>query len=115
MAFVSMSGLDMSFLKEPPKKKRGRPRKHPINEKPVKSFPDCRADFGFPCLMTDIKPFVSPIDGAEISSRSALKAHERRHGVKQAGDFKKGEIVESENKRVAKSKALAEPGSSKWL
>lgn len=29
----------------------------------------------------DIEPFVSPIDGSVITSRSTLREHNRRHGV----------------------------------
>ena len=36
--------------------------------------------------MGDIKPFVSPIDRSEITSRSQLRDHERRHGVRQVGN-----------------------------
>lgn len=37
-------------------------------------------------VMSDIEPFVSPIDGKEITSRSQLREHERAHGVKQIGN-----------------------------
>lgn len=47
---------------------------------------------GVPALMDDIKPFRSPIDGKEISSRSALREHEQRHGVRQVGDLKPHEF-----------------------
>jgi hypothetical protein len=100
-----------------PTKKRGRPRKNPVKAKPAqpkKVFPNCRADFGFPSLMQDIKPFVSPIDGTEISSRSKLKAHEQKHGVKQAGDYKPGEIVREQKKRVEAEMKLAEPETISW-
>lgn len=36
--------------------------------------------------MPDITPFTSPIDRSEISSRSQLREHEKRHGVKQIGN-----------------------------
>jgi hypothetical protein len=123
---ISMSGLDLSFLKEPAKKKRGRPRKHPVKAKSsyqrqmdeikarAASRPSKRADFGAPVVMADITPFVSPIDGSEITSRSKLKAHEQRHGVKQAGDFKKGEIIAKENKRIEDSLRGAEMETVKW-
>jgi len=99
-----------------PKRKRGRPRKHSanINVEPKKKYPDCRADFGFPSLMQDITPFVSPIDGTEITSRSKLKAHEQRHGVRQCGDFRKGEIVSKLKKRAEADAKLAEPETVKW-
>lgn len=111
--FVSLAGLDLSFMKE---KRRGRPKKNnSAAKKPQKVYPDCHADFGFPKVMSDITPFVSPIDGTEISSRSNLKAHERRYRVKQAGDFKEGELVAKENKRVADSLREAEMETAKWL
>ncbi len=39
-----------------------------------------------PTLVLDIKPFQSPIDGSLIGSRSALREHERRFGVRQSGN-----------------------------
>jgi hypothetical protein len=39
-----------------------------------------------PMVMGDIKPFVSPIDRSVISSRSELRAHEQKHGVRQCGN-----------------------------
>jgi hypothetical protein len=37
-------------------------------------------------VMSDIEPFVSPLDGKVIGSRSALREHERRHNVRQIGN-----------------------------
>jgi hypothetical protein len=37
-------------------------------------------------VMSDIEPFISPIDKTEITSRSHLREHEKAHGVKQIGD-----------------------------
>jgi hypothetical protein len=39
-------------------------------------------------FMPDIAEFQSPIDGSLISSRSTLRAHEQRHGVRQCGELK---------------------------
>lgn len=126
MAFVSMSGLDLSFLREPTKKSRGRPRKNSVPAKSayqrqmddikarIKAKPSKRADIACPVLMTDITPFVSPIDGTEISSRSKLRAHEQKHGVKQNGDMRKGEIVARENKRIEDSLKIAEMETASW-
>jgi hypothetical protein len=123
---ISMSGLDLSFLKEPEKKKRGRPRKQPVKAKSeyqrqmdeikarAASRPSKRADFGAPLVMQDIVPFISPIDGTEITSRSKLKAHEQKHGVKQCGDYKPGEIIAKQKKRAAAEAKLAEPETVKW-
>ncbi len=41
-----------------------------------------------PTVMPDIAEFVSPVDYSLISSRSQLRAHERRHGVRQCGELK---------------------------
>jgi hypothetical protein len=102
---VSMSGLDLSFLKdwEPPKPKKKK------RERNLRS-----SVVGCPQIMGDIKAFRSPIDGAEISSRSSLRAHEQKHGVKQCGDFKPGEIIAKENKRVAHSLEQAKGATSRW-
>lgn len=105
--YVSMSGLDLSFMKTSPKVRSKKPRK--------KKERDCRSDLPFPMIMADIKPFVSPIDGTEISSRSSLKAHELKHDVRQCGDFKPGEIVAKEKKRIAKSLEQAKGAESKWI
>jgi glycine cleavage system H lipoate-binding protein len=37
-------------------------------------------------VMKDIEPFVSPVDGNVVGSRSALREHERRHNVRQIGN-----------------------------
>lgn len=118
--FISLSGSGYADIEEtsdlgklwakqakkkaPPKVKRprGRPRK-------------VRADFGAPMVMTDIQAFRSPIDGSEISSRSKLRAHEQRHGVRQNGDMKKGEVIAKENKRIAQSLEQAKGATSKWV
>jgi hypothetical protein len=39
--------------------------------------------------MQDIGAFVSPLDRSEITSRSQLREHERRHNVKQCGELRK--------------------------
>lgn len=53
-------------------------------------------------FMTDIAPFISPIDGKEISSRSALREHERRHNVFQVGnDIKPADYDAAARRRQA--------------
>jgi hypothetical protein len=37
-------------------------------------------------VMSDIEEFVSPVDKSVISSRSGLRNHERRHGIRQIGN-----------------------------
>lgn len=102
---VSMSGLDFASIDwswEPPKKKK------------TKRTASKRSSVACPHLMGDISEFRSPIDGAVISSRSTLRAHEHRHEVRQCGDFKKGEIVARENKRIAHSREQAKGATTRW-
>jgi hypothetical protein len=40
-----------------------------------------------PTVLDDIKPFVSPVDGTVITSRSRLHDHNRRNNVEPAGDY----------------------------
>lgn len=73
-----------------------------------------------PMILKDIEqhygaPIISPIDGSHITSRSQLREHEIRHGVRQAGDFKKGELVAKENKRVDAIRRVAQGQDFKWL
>ncbi len=37
-------------------------------------------------VIPDVQAFRSPVDGSVISSRSALREHERRHDVRQIGN-----------------------------
>jgi len=39
-----------------------------------------------PTVMPDIKAFISPLDGKEVGSRSALREHEKKHNVVQIGN-----------------------------
>jgi hypothetical protein len=87
MATISLSGLDLSFMADwkPPKKKQ--PKRYPSKR------------VAGPAILPDISTaykdggFKSPIDGEFITSRSQLRAHERKHNVRQAGDFRKGELI----------------------
>lgn len=51
-----------------------------------------KADFhptsdGLPHIQADIEPFVSPITGKAITSRSQLRLHNREHGVTDSRDY----------------------------
>lgn len=46
-----------------------------------------REKFGM--VLPDIEPFVSPVDGSVISSRSHLREHMRQHGLAHTEDFSK--------------------------
>lgn len=37
-------------------------------------------------VISDVAPFISPIDRSLISSRSQVREHERIHGVRQIGN-----------------------------
>jgi hypothetical protein len=37
-------------------------------------------------IMKDIEPFLSPVDGTYVTSRSELREHEKRHNVRQIGN-----------------------------
>lgn len=77
------------------------------------TFPDGN-EVCAPIVMGDIKPFVSPIDGKEIGSRSALRRHEITHNVRQCGDLKPGENV-ARAKREWQSVTSADKGADfKW-
>jgi hypothetical protein len=38
-------------------------------------------------IQGDIEPFISPIDGTTITSRSVLREHNRKHGVTNMRDY----------------------------
>jgi len=40
-----------------------------------------------PMVMADIEPFVSPVDGKVINSRSQLRVHNKQHDVTSYADF----------------------------
>jgi hypothetical protein len=56
-------------------------------ELPLESIQKTKGPSG-PFFMADIQPFVSPLDFTTISSRSQLREHEKRHGVRQCGELK---------------------------
>ena len=58
----------------------------------------CRTAATATYVMPDIAEFRSPIDGAGIGSRSTLRAHEQRHGVRQCGELKT--VGDFDNRRL---------------
>ena len=60
--------------------------------------PERKQGASAPFFMPDIAPFISPIDYTEIRSRSALREHERKHGVRQVGDLKPQDFDNSTRK-----------------
>lgn len=79
---VSLSGLDLSWLKDPANHLPPQPQKRRVNHARA------RSDLPCPALMPDIAPFVSPVgrDPEVISSRSKLREHEKQHNVVQVGN-----------------------------
>lgn len=60
-------------------------------------------------------PIVSPIDGEHITSRSQLREHERKHNVRQCGDYRNGEIVAHETRRVERIREKGRQGATfRW-
>lgn len=56
--------------------------------------------------------FKSPIDGTFITSRAQLRRHNATHNVRQAGDFKPGELISKERARVESNRRVAQQGAS---
>lgn len=109
---ISLSGLDLSFMKENPlPKKRGRPKKKV-------DFSAKRSDLALPSLMGDIKPFVNVANPEKthwISSRSELRSFERSFNCYQTGnDIKPGEIAAKNEAKRAEREKLAAGVDSGW-
>lgn len=60
-----------------------------VETEPKRVYAAPRQESRGPTFVPDIAPFVSPIDRSEITSRSQLREHERRHGVRQCGELSK--------------------------
>jgi len=62
---------------------------HPITHKmiPVDEVDWDRGSGGSFQIMPDIEPFVSPVDGSVVSSRSALRRHNKRNNVVNTAEF----------------------------
>ena len=48
----------------------------------------------------DIEPFVSPVTGKTITSRSVLRDHNRTHGVTDSRDYSDSFLAERSTKRI---------------
>lgn len=117
---VSMTGLDMPWLKKNRAPVKGRfvyderkgkvvtaERYHRENwSKTAKK----RSSLATPHFVSDIAPFVANATDkpVEISSRSQLRAYERGNGIRQCGDYKPGEIISGQNKRWQEATAISE-------
>lgn len=112
---VSLHGLDLSWMKDPAKRLPPRPKKRRQN------YSNRAENVSIPYFVGDIKPFVSNAtrDTVEITSRSQLRAYERSNGIRQCGDFKPGEIIETQKKRWNDTIALTPEDKAsadfKWI
>ena len=59
-----------------------------------------RSDNASATIQGDIEPFVSPIDGKTISSRSVLRQHHREHGVTDARDYSHEYMLDRSGRRA---------------
>jgi hypothetical protein len=59
------------------------------------------ASVNAPMVMKPLQEFVSPIDRQVISNRAQLAAHNKKHGVTNASDYKDGYVEKQAYKRVA--------------
>lgn len=50
-------------------------------------------------VMPDISPFQSPLDYSAITSRSQIREHEKRHGVRQCGELKAPQDFDNSERR----------------
>jgi hypothetical protein len=111
---ISMHGLDLSFLRDNPLPKRRRKQARP-------DFSRHRAEgIAIPAFIGDIAPFVANAtrDTVEITSRSQLRAYERANNIRQCGDYKPGEIVQGQKKRLEANKlpeAEVKAADFKWV
>lgn len=108
---VSLTGLDLSFLKDPANRLPPRPPRKRTN------FKRARSDLPCPTFMADITPFVNVAtrDGGEITSRSQLREFEKRSGMRQVGnDFEPGSIAKEREAQKAEWQRLASTVDHGW-
>ena len=51
-------------------------------------------------IMGDIEPFISPIDGSAITSRSKLRTHNTKHGVTNSRDYSSEYMQKRSGQRI---------------
>lgn len=108
---VSLSGLDLSWLKDPTKRLPPAPKKKRIN------FRKRAENVSIPHFVADITPFVNVVtkDFHEITSRSQLREFERSSGYRQVGnDFEPGSIAREHEQKKAEWERLAATIDHGW-
>jgi hypothetical protein len=63
-------------------------------------------------IQGDLDPFVSPIDGRVISSRSHLRAHNSEHGVTDSRDYSQEFMLKRSGKRISEMTGQTEAAKS---
>lgn len=123
---VSLSGLDLSFLKK--NDSNGcRPGRYRMDKATGESVPIAewhrrnppsrkRSNLASPYFMPDIAPFVNIArsDNEVISSRPQKQEMMKKHDLIECGDIKDGEIVANNFARKAHFESLAEGVESGW-
>jgi hypothetical protein len=54
-----------------------------------------------PFIMPDKQPYVSPMDGSYITSRSAHREHMRKHNAVECGDRPVGELKPQQGRKLS--------------
>jgi hypothetical protein len=108
---ISLSGLDLSWMKDPANRLPPSPRKRARRR-------NLRAEnVAIPHFIGDIKPFLNVVtkDFHEISSRSQLREFERSSGYRQVGnDFEPGTIAREHEEKKAELERLAATVDHGW-
>lgn len=61
---------------------------------------DFRTEYDeLPYIQEDIKPFISPVTGKPINSRSQLRRHNAQHGVTDSRDYSQGHYQKAAEQR----------------
>ena len=58
--------------------------------------------------------FKSPVDGKQLTSRSQLREHNRRHGVDQYGDVSLAQDMAATNKHYAEAETPSQGVTFEW-
>ena len=114
---ISMSGLDLSFLKSKDSQEHlRRMRQRHLDQQ--QHFQGQRSDLPSPRVMGDLSSiypeggFKSSVDGTFITSRSQLAAHNKKHGVRQCGEVDPKAWTDHITKEHERRKAEPTPGVS---
>jgi hypothetical protein len=117
MTTISLSGLNLDFMKSNPLPK--------VRRKKPKIKPCKRSDiFGIGAyIMPDLDVaysangggFRSPIDGSFITSRKQLRDHNRAHGVIQSGDVKPEQAREHNLRKMQHDPSAKSDPNFAWV